>query len=494
MASSLESSSIEGPATRMVLDVRPPRVLIVSNRLPVSVSLEGGTITVSPSAGGLATGLRRVHSSSRRWIGWSGLGTGISRSAQLEIDARLAEAGTSGVPLSDAEIAGYYRRFASGVLWPLLHDRMPEAADGADWRTYRTVNARFADAVLREWRPGDRVWIHDYHLMLLPRLLRLRRPEIRTAFFLHTPFPRPESLTSLPAAADLIDGVLGADAVGFQTQADLRRFALAVRIVTGRHSESAAGSGLADDLGRPVCLHASSMSVDFASFASRAEDSRVRRRAESLRAGEGPLFLGVDRLDPTKGILQRLEAFGRMLEARPELRGRARLLQLAVPSRDAISSYRALRHQVEALVARLNARFGAGSWRPIDYAYGSVDELELTALYRAADVMLVTPLRDGMNLVAKEFVASRSDESGVLVLSKEAGAATELTAALLVDPGDVDGLGLAYIAALEMGPAERRVRMRRLRARVEGHDVHRWARECLHQLDEAGRLARHAAS
>jgi trehalose 6-phosphate synthase/phosphatase len=232
------------------------------------------------------------------------------------------------------------------------------------------------------------------------------------------------------------------------------------------------------------------MSVDVAGFAARAADPRVGARVEALRAPGTPLFVGVDRLDPTKGIPERLEAFGRLLELRPELRGRARLLQLAVPSRQELPAYRALRARVELSVATLNARYGAASWRPVEFMYGQVDQLELAALYRAADVMLVTPLRDGMNLVAKEFVASRVDGQGVLVLSRAAGAAAELVAALLVDPSDGGAMVSAYTRALDMSPAEQRVRMRRLQANVGAHDVRCWAEECLRRLDQTGPVTR----
>ena len=231
-----------------------------------------------------------------------------------------------------------------------------------------------------------------------------------------------------------------------------------------------------------------------AGFASRADDPETRRQARALRAGGGPLFVGIDRLDPTKGIPHRLEAFGRLLESYPELRGRARLVQLAVPSREAVPAYRTLGLHVETMVAGLNARFGTPEWKPVEYTCGSVDEQGLAALYRAADVMLVTPLRDGMNLVAKEFVASREDESGVLVLSRHAGAAQELTDAVLVDPEDLEGLMRGYVTAIAMGSEERRMRMRRLRARVAAHDVHRWAGQCLHAVGVPDRPARHMVS
>jgi trehalose 6-phosphate synthase/phosphatase len=340
------------------------------------------------------------------------------------------------------------------------------------------VNERFADAVARRVRPGDRVWVHDYHLMLVPRLVRARCPGARIGFFLHTPVPDAAALAAVPQRAALLDGLLGADVVGFHTPAYADRFVDGVRSVLGR----AARDGAVDGGGHPVHVGAFPMGIDAGAFAARASDPRVGAEVARLRAGGGPLLVGVDRLDYTKGIPQRLEAFARLLELRPELRGRARLLQVAVPSRESVPAYRALRAAVESLVASINARFGGDGWTPVEYLYGSVDAVRLSALHRAADVMLVTPLRDGMNLVAKEFVASRTDDDGVLVLSRHAGAAAELRAALLVDPADVEGLARSYDAALTMSAPERRVRMRRLRASVGAHDVFRWAGEFLDAL------------
>jgi trehalose 6-phosphate synthase/phosphatase len=406
---------------------------------------------------------------------------------QPAIERQLREANTRAVSLSQSDVVGYYQRFANGVLWPALHD-MPVGTEGAaDWRTYRAANLRFADAVTREVRPGDRIWIHDYQLMLLPRILRQRIPDLSIGFFLHTPFPA-TGLAAVSQARALLDGVLGADVVAFHTQAYVERFAGAVRAVLGYPVELAAGTGVVDNYARPVSLHASPMGVDVGGFASRAADPRVSTRAARLRASGRPLFVGVDRLDPTKGIPERLEAFGRLLEARPALRGRAKLLQLSVPSREDVPAYRELRAQVDRTAGEINARLGTREWRPIEHLFGSVDPVELCARYRAADVMVVTPLCDGMNLVAKEFVASRTDHQGVLVLSDQAGAAAELTATLRVNPRDPNALTEALGAALEMSPAEQRVRMRRLRARVQAQDIHRWAEECLSQLEGAVRL------
>jgi trehalose 6-phosphate synthase/phosphatase len=464
------------------------RVLIVSNRLPLTVRVGDAGIDVAPSSGGLATGLRGVHARSHGvWIGWSGASTRRPPEARAAVARHLAEAGAVEVPLSDEDVDGFYRRFANGVLWPMLHDRVDEPPSPDDWRTYQAVNERFADVVARELRPGDRVWVHDYHLMLVPRLLRARRPDAHVGFFLHTPFPSLPSLAALPRPqrAALLDGLLGADVIGFHTAADAARFGDAVDATVGAARRA---DGFDDD-GRPVQVRACAMSVDVDAFERRAAEPRAIAEAERLRAAGGPLLVGVDRLDYTKGIPERLAAFARLLERRPDLRGRVRLAQLAVPSREDVPAYRALRADVERRVASINRRFGTSAWTPVEYVYGSVDDVALSALYLAADVMVVTPLRDGMNLVAKEFVATRTDGDGVLVLGERAGAAAELRAALLVDPRDVEALADAYERALSMSPAERRVRMRRLRGVVRRHDVYQWAREFLLALG-----SRHAAA
>jgi trehalose 6-phosphate synthase/phosphatase len=458
----------------------PGRVVMVSNRLPVTVLLRQHEVTLGPSSGGLATGLRDVHErGGSLWVGWSGVSAPVSPGVQSDIDRSLDSRHSVGVPLSAREVTGYYERYANAVLWPVLHDRTDLAdVDPCDWATYLAVNEKFADRIARELRPGDRVWIHDYHLMLVPRLLRTRCPDALIGFFLHTPFPALASWAAIPQCATLLDGLLGADVVGFHTEPYAERFVESVRTVLGR-------SGTVHEVldgERPVRVQSCPMSIDVDAFEARAASPEVARRVAQFRHREESLLVGVDRLDYSKGIPERLRAFACLLQRHEELHGRVRLLQLTVPSRDSLPAYRALRTEIEALVARINARFGTERWAPVEYQYRAVDPDTLVALYRAADVMLVTPLRDGMNLVAKEFVASRLDGDGVLVLSRHAGSASELGAALLVDPTDVDELASTCATALALSPAERRVRMRRLRGIVRRHDVHQWARACLISL------------
>ena len=463
------------------------RTLIVSNRLPATARIVGGEVCLQQSNGGLATGLRSVHEQhGGLWIGWSGLTNRASAGAQRVIASRLRDVGALPVPLSEEEVDGYYRGYSNSALWPVLHGCLrPPLVGRRDWERYRAVNERYADVVAQQLHIGDRVWIHDFHLMLLPRLVRDRCPGARIGFFLHTPFPPVESFATLDQAPELLDGMLGANLIGFHTRDYGRHFTTAVHSILGN-------SVIGDDTDlRQASVFTCPMGIDVPFFAAWTRKPAVITEAARIRADcEGPLFVGVDRLDYTKGIVERLRAFERLLELEPSLRGRARLIQVAVPSREDGSEYVENRRAVEQLVAHLNHRYGDDAWTPVDYRYGSVNTATLVALYCAADVMLVTPVCDGMNLVAKEFVACRDDEDGVLVLSSRAGAAAELHAAVLTDPSDLDDLVRAYRAAIEMSPVERRVRMRHLRLTVEAHDVFQWSKRF---LDALGGPAGHTA-
>jgi trehalose 6-phosphate synthase/phosphatase len=484
--------SLTGPWRRTHAE---EQVLIVANRLPLTVTRDGAEIRVEPSSGGLATGLSGVQRHYRStWIGWTGFARVPDAGTRTEIDARLRDADAIGMHLTAEEIAGFYRRYSNGVLWPVLHDmnplehapHAPHAAHASqtsdmsrDWSTYRAVNERYAAEVIRRLRPGDLVWVHDYHLMLVPRLVRERHPKARIGFFLHTPFPSVESFLALPHATALLDGILGADAIGVHIPRYASRLVEAMRTGLGIRATGT----LEDRDGRRVAVFDAAMGVDAESLGAVARRLDVLALARQTR-GQQTLLLGVDRLDYTKGIPEKLRAFDRLLERDPRLRGRVRLAQVAVPSRENVAGYDVLRREVEAAVERINGRWGDPGWQPVSYHYGSVDLTTLVALYRAADVMVVTSLADGMNLVAKEYVASRVDDDGVLVLSERAGAAAELRAALLVDPTDECGLATAYARAVSMPRAERHVRMRHLRLTVAEHDVHRWARGILVDLAE----------
>ena len=462
----------------------PPRLIIASNRLPVTVRVESGTATVRRSLGGLATGLRGPHERSNGvWIGWPGRLDGLDESGRADVAGQLEAQRAVPLSLDAREEAIFYDHLSNGVLWPLCHDRidrLPLRIDG--WDVYESVNARFADAIAAHYRPGDLVWIHDYHLFRLPALVRERIPDARIGFFLHIPFPNPEIFFTLPKRGWLVEGMLGADLIGFHTRRYHGHFRAALRRLFGieANADSVVGWNA-----RPVRLGVFPMGIDANDFAKRAAARGVTLRASRYRQPGLRLILGIDRLDYSKGIPRRLLAIERLLARHPEWRERVRLIQVAVPSRDAVGAYREIRSDVNALVGRINGAFATPNWAPIQYINRSVGGDTLLALYRAADVALVTPLRDGMNLVAKEFPASRIDEDGVLVLSEFAGAADELPDALLVNPYDVDGTADTIHQALTMDAAERRRRMRALRASVLQHDVHRWAATFLDALAAA---------
>jgi trehalose 6-phosphate synthase/phosphatase len=469
-----------------------PRLLIVSNRLPVTVSRGEDGFTLEDSSGGLATGMRAWHEADESlWFGWPGetVQAGTSRRApstmtaemRRQLDLQLAERRLVPIHLTSREVRQYYEGFANGVIWPLFHyllDRLPLIE--RNWDAYRDANARFADAIAREHRPGDLVWVHDYQLMLVPSLLRERVPEARIGFFLHIPFPSSEMFSILPWRRRLLDGLLGADLLGFHTEAYLRHFLSTARHVV--HLEPSGGH--AEYGGRTVRFGVFPMGIDVENFESTARQAEVESAVESIRkdAGGRAILLGIDRLDYTKGIPRRLLAFERLLERYPDLRDRVRLIQVAVPSRASIEPYQNFRRQVEEIVGRINGQFAGVNAVPIHYLYRSLSRSDLVALYRAADVMLVTPVRDGMNLVAKEFVASRVDEDGVLVLSEFAGAAAEMHQAMLVNPYDLDDVAGAIRQALEMDRSERESRMTSLRERVKRQDIHRWVSDYLASL------------
>jgi trehalose 6-phosphate synthase/phosphatase len=459
------------------------RLLIVSNRLPVTVKVEQGKANVAASAGGLATAMRGPHERLEGlWLGWPGDLSKLAPEAKAEAFDRLAAMRLVPIELSTAEITRYYDGFSNGVLWPLFHYLVEKVRLDArrDWEAYRDVNAKFADAVVERYRPGDVVWIHDYQLTLVPAMIRARIPEATIGWFLHVPWPSSEVFRILPWREEVLAGILGADLVGFHTVSHRQNFATSAARVLGLEPDVDA---LAYD-GRTVRLGCHPIGIDAKEFERLAGEPAVRAEADRIReaAGGRRIVLGVDRLDYTKGIPRRLLAIERFLERNPELRGQVRYVQVAVPTREKVDTYAAFRREVHELVGRINGRFGTVSGVPIHWLDRSVTPETLVALYAAADVMLVTPLRDGMNLVAKEYVASRTDERGVLVLSEFAGAIDTLTDALRVNPYDLESVARALEAALSMDPAEQATHMRALRAEVFTHDADGWAQRFVADL------------
>jgi alpha,alpha-trehalose-phosphate synthase [UDP-forming] len=459
-------------------------LVVVANRLPVDRREElDGSVTWVPSPGGLVAALEPVLRSYRgAWVGW----TGAEGDAPPAFDA--GDIHLVAVSLSEQEIADYYEGMSNGTLWPLYHDVIaPPRYERRWWDAYLEVNRRFADVAESQAAEDATVWVQDYQLQMVPRILRDIRPDLRIGFFNHIPFPPYELFAQLPWRRQVLDGLLGADLVGFQRPADANNFLRACRrvgLVTRRSQVLAPGARGA----RLVRVGAFPISVDAASIQEIAKRPEVVARSRQIREDLGApelILLGVDRLDYTKGILHRLQGVEELYaEGRLKLPGTV-LVQVATPSRERVESYRALRDEVEATVGRINGEHSRLGHPAFHYLHQSYPKDELVALYLAADVLLVTALRDGMNLVAKEYVASRWDERGALVLSEFTGAAIELPQAYIINPHDIEGLKAAIVAAATAPPRETSRRMRAMRRSVFTHDVARWASEFLRALERS---------
>ncbi len=472
--------------------------VVVSNRLPVDRIYEAdGTMSWAPSPGGLVTALEPVmRQHEGAWIGWGG-------QPDLEFEPFDSDGiRVVPVPLSAEEIENYYEGFSNDTLWPLYHDVIASPSYHREWwESYVEVNQRFADAAAAASAADAVVWVQDYQLQLVPRMLRELRPDLTIGFFNHIPFPPYGIYSQLPWRTQIIEGLLGADVIGFQRVADASNFQRAVRRLKGYLTKGGLIEvPLIDDspgvrvyrpitrggLFRTVVARAFPISIDVASFEQLARKPAVQERARQIRADLGnpkTVMLGVDRLDYTKGIGHRLTAYGELLAEGRLHAEDVTLVQIANPSRERVQAYMKLRDEIELTVGRINGDYGTIAHTPISYHHHGYPRDEMVALYLAADVMLVTALRDGMNLVAKEYVACRFDEDGVLVLSEFAGASDELKRALLINPHDIDGLKEAILQAISMPEGDRSARMRWLRKRVIEHDVTRWSSEFLKVLE-----------
>jgi trehalose 6-phosphate synthase/phosphatase len=468
-----------------------PKTIIVSNRLPLTIENGPEGVRIKRSSGGLATAIASSEAiAASIWIGWPGGTRGLNPKDMATVRQRLADEHAVPVDLTDREVEGFYERFSNGAVWPLFHympSQLPLRVEG--WDEYYRVNQKFAQAVVEHYQPGSHVWVHDYQLMLVPNFVREQLPDARIGFFLHIPFPGAEIFAVLPHREDILQGLLGADLIGFHTARYRQHFETALLRLLGRNTRN----GMVKVGNREVRIGVFPISVNASQFEQRAASPEVMEEVELLRSDGCKLLVGVDRLDYTKGIPRRLLSFEYLLETVPEWRGKVRLVQVAVPSREHVGAYRRFRSEVNNLVGSINGRFGTPHWTPVHYLFRSVPETQLLALYRAADVMLVTPIRDGMNLVAKEFVATRSDNDGVLLLSEFAGAAAELTHAVIVNPFDVEATARQIDMALRMRKTERTSRMRSLRETVFHYDVDRWMREFITSLRELGE-PHHAAA
>ena len=457
------------------------KCIIISNRLPVTVVDKGAKLSVTPSSGGLATGLDSLAlSTEKHWVGWPGLFIN-DPARRRKMEARLEKQGLHSVALTPEDIHDYYEGYANGTIWPLCH-YFPSYIkyDQRYWRAYREVNELFCDEALRVIEPGDMVWIHDYHLMLLPAMIRERMPSVSIGYFHHIPFPSYELFRCLPERADILRGLLGADLVGFHVHNYMRHFISALYRVLGLETQM-------DEVqfdNRMVSVEAFPMGIQYDLYHDAVERPEVRAYAGRMRklAGNSKAILSVDRLDYSKGIPMRLRGYADFLERNPGFHGKTSLILVVVPSRDTVEKYAELKTEIDTLVGFINGKYAKPGWSPIFYYYRSFSFTQLTALYNAADIALVTPLRDGMNLVAKEFVAAKRDKPGVLILSEMAGAAVELKEALIVNPTDILEISNALHAALTMPESEQLERLHAMQATVARHTVDRWAREFWDEL------------
>jgi trehalose 6-phosphate synthase len=461
--------------------------VVVANRLPVDLErLPDGSQRWKSSPGGLVTALEPyLRSRQGAWVGWPAV-------PDEEVEP-FADDGLTLHPvmLSTAEVTDYYEGFSNATLWPLYHDVVaPPMFDRGWWNAYVTVNERFAAAAAKVAAQSATVWVQDYQLQLVPRMLRERRPDLRIGFFLHIPFPPTELFLQLPWRTEIVRGLLGADLIGFHLPGGAQNFLYLARRLAGMSvSRSAVGlrsrPGIVEIGDREVRVGAFPISIDSAALDAMSRTAPVRRRAAEIRDELGnpsTVILGVDRLDYTKGIDVRLHALRELYAEERISADDVVMVQLATPSRERVEHYQRMRRDIEQLVGGINGEFGRVGHPAVHYLHQSFPRDELAAFFVAADVMVVTPVRDGMNLVAKEYVACRHDLGGTLVLSEFTGAAAELTQAFLVNPHDLDGVKNAMVEAITLDREQGRSRMRAMRRQVMTYDVDRWARSFLEAL------------
>ncbi|MBD3386040.1 bifunctional alpha,alpha-trehalose-phosphate synthase (UDP-forming)/trehalose-phosphatase [candidate division KSB1 bacterium] len=457
------------------------RFIIISNRLPINITKRRGEMTYKKSAGGLATGMASFYEKYESlWIGWPGIITDKKQEKE-SIRENLRKEDMVPVFLSRREQENYYEGFSNKTIWPLFHYFSQNTIYEQNyWETYKKVNIRFAEALLKFAKEDDIIWVHDYHLMLLPHLIREKLPASTIGFFLHIPFPSYELFRTLPWRDDIMQGLLGADLIGFHTFDYVRHFLSSCRRL----------KGLDHDLGRinweERIIKADSfpMGIDYKKYHGSGLKREVKKEMsrQRNRLQECKLILSIDRLDYSKGILQRLEGFNKFLEKHPEYREKVTLIMVVVPSRSRVESYRRLKHQLDTVVGRINGVHGTIGWTPIWYLYRSLPFNSLTALYNIADIGLVTPFRDGMNLVAKEFIACKRNGKGVLILSEMAGAADELGESLLINPNDIEEIADAIYHALQVPEEEQKNQIEEMQKNLKRYDIIRWANDFIDTL------------
>jgi trehalose 6-phosphate synthase/phosphatase len=464
-----------------------PKTIIVSNRLPVRLSKDnGGGFSFTASEGGLATGLGSIYKGgSNIWIGWPG--SIIEPENEAEITAKLCEENLFPVFLTGLQVNNFYEGFSNETLWPIFHYMATYAKFEQEfWKAYVEVNRKFAETVLTKVEDDDTVWVHDYQLLLVPSFLREARPGLSIGFFNHIPFPSFEIFRLIPWRRQLIHGILGADLIGFHTYDDVRHFLSTVTHLSGYRSSA----NVITAESRTIVVESFPMGIDNKKFSDAINDPRVQQHIHTLHQlfGDTKMILSIDRLDYSKGILQRLHAFELFLNEQTSFREKVSLYMIVVPSRDTVSQYKELRDEIDKIVGNLNSRYRTLTWVPVHYFYQPAPFEMLAALYHFAHICLVTPMRDGMNLVCKEYIASRNNNDGMLILSEMAGAAKELVDAWIVNPNNVQEISEAIDIALKMPPDEQERRMKQLKYVVEKFNIGSWVRNFMNRLTEVKQM------
>lgn len=457
------------------------KTIIVSNRLPISLRHRNGKFEFKPSAGGLATGLGSIYKEGENiWIGWPG-NTIEDPEQRAEIILELHELKMAPVFLSKLDVEEFYEGFSNETLWPAFHYFTQYMSYNPDhWEAYVRVNEKFCEAILKKAGPEDTIWVHDYQLLLLPKMLREKLPNATIAFFQHIPFPSYEIIRMIPWRKQLLEGMVGADLIGFHTYDDMRHFLSAVGRITGLSNES----GYIQAENRIINVDSFPMGIDYDKFAKQAKNRKTQNLVKDFRkqVGNQKMLLTIDRLDYSKGIPERIKVFNQLLKQHKELHGKVSMVMIVVPSRDKVQSYKELKEEIDLLVGRINSEYSTLNWVPVHYFYRSFPFEELSAFYSMSDIALVTPLRDGMNLVCKEFVASKTNKNGVLILSEMAGASKELMDSILVNPNDQQGVVDAIYSALSMPEKEQKFRMESMQESLKKYDVFQWVKVFMDRL------------
>jgi trehalose 6-phosphate synthase/phosphatase len=449
------------------------KTIIVSNRLPVSLRLKQGKFEFKPSAGGLATGLGSIYKEGENiWIGWPGNDV-ESQEQREEIIEELKSLKMAPVFLTKQDIEEFYEGFSNGTIWPAFHYFTQYINyEQSHWDTYVQVNKKFCEAILEKADPDDTIWVHDYQLLLLPQMLRQLLPNATIAFFQHIPFPSYEIIRMLPWRKEILNGMVGADLIGFHTYDDMRHFLSSAGRLLGMRDES----GYIQSENRLINVDSFPMGIDYDKFVSQAKSSKTLEKVEKFKQylGDQKLLITIDRLDYSKGIPQRIKAFDSFLHENPEFQGKVSMIMVVVPSRTKVKTYIELKEEIDTLVGKINSDFSTLNWVPVHYFYRSFPFEELSAFYNMSDIALVTPLRDGMNLVCKEFVASKTDQRGVLILSEMAGASKELQEAILVNPNDMARLTSSIKEALDMNEEDQKTRISSMQESLKRYDIFQW--------------------